>query len=296
MMLNYNGEARMLQATNLDITQLYQHRRTTPEMIHPKCESGRFSNSHSVIQSVADAIQCAVLKLYLQPMSAADAKSFGYNHPVSPRDIFLHETQGITPPSKHLELSPDQERRLKHLKGRKVVSKRSAGAPRGATRETNTSWSSCHNQRETKQLQQLIVHRKAMQQKDGKAMQQKDKKEQCRCPNECDSMAVHYEGLTEGLCEACTREWVTPTHCGCSNHPDTDCCVPTDPTLTKVPDVTPAQRKGKRKRLTAGVSDDVNGAICRKLSNEKTNGRAKVQAGQLAPSMSSVCSKVGIRS
>lgn len=221
--------------------------------IHPKCEFGRFNNLHSVIQSVADGIQCAVLKLYLQPMSTAVAKSFGYNHPVPPRDIFLHETQGNAPPSKHLELSPYQERRLTHLKGRKVVSKRSAGTPRGATRETGTFWSSRHNQRENKKLQQLIVHRKAMQQKDRKAMQKKDKEEPCRCQNGCDSMAVHYEGLDEGLCEACACEWVTPTHCGCSNRPDIDCCVPTDQTLTKVPDATPAQRKGKRKRLTAGV-------------------------------------------
>ena len=189
----------MVQATNLDITQLYQHRRIPPEMIHPKCEFRRLSNSHSVIQSVAHAIQSAVLKLYLQPMSTADAKSFGYNHPVSPRDMFLHETQGIKPPSKHLELSPDQERRLKHLKGRKVVSKRSAGTPRGATRETGTFWSSRHSQWETKKLQQLIVHRKAMKQKDREAMQQKDKEEQWRCPNGCVSMAVHYEGLNEGF-------------------------------------------------------------------------------------------------
>ena len=48
-----------------------------------------------------------------------------------------------------------------------------------------------------------------------------------------------------------------------------------------MPDATPAQRKGERKRLTAGDSDDVNETIRRKLSNEKNNERAKVQAGQL---------------
>ena len=51
-------------------------------------------------------------------------------------------------------------------------------------------------------------------------------KETCRCPNGCDSMAIHFSGVHEGLCRACEGNWRTPTHCGCSDDPTSKCCIP----------------------------------------------------------------------
>ena len=63
----------------------------------PWSEYGRFVVSHAVLQNVADAVMVAVFKLYLTPMSLEESKGKGFHFCISPRQHFLHRTQGITP-------------------------------------------------------------------------------------------------------------------------------------------------------------------------------------------------------
>ena len=68
-------------------------------MLNPWSTFGREVVSHAVLGNMADALVCAVQDLYLKPMTIEQSKKKGFSFQISPREHFLHRTQGIMPQS-----------------------------------------------------------------------------------------------------------------------------------------------------------------------------------------------------
>ena len=90
MQTSFNAMPRFVHATNSEYARLYQFRDPPldPSWLDPDSEFGMHVISHSIVQSVADAVVVETLRRYTTPMSLADSKAKGFDHCVSPQAVY----------------------------------------------------------------------------------------------------------------------------------------------------------------------------------------------------------------
>ena len=330
ILVEFNNKPALALVNNAEVARVYYLRGLPDEWLDPQSEFGRLVISHAVLQTVGDAVMVSIFELYIQLMTLKDSNTFGYSQQVSPQEVFKHKAFGIAPPDRAKKInkmsrgmSENQTHSAAAMRKRKAlllreVAKRQAAALKAAAEGVvasrqagapiNSSWgkrfTELYSNNTNSQPQPINMGpppppswkktKVAQRSTELKPTKQSPTAEQCICPNGCDSMAVHFGGLYEGLCEPCTG-FFTPTHCGCSDEPDTDCCVPTDPTLAKIAAKTKGSAKAKKKtasglnsnpsikkkvrgkkcRPKVTMTDSINARIDHRLANRKNRAAAK---------------------
>ena len=95
MLLKFNGRTVCAHALNAEYQEAYGLRELPAEASDPRSELWRYVTACAVPQPDADALVTAVLTLYVTPMPLKDAKEFGFDRPVTPREVFKSlTTQG----------------------------------------------------------------------------------------------------------------------------------------------------------------------------------------------------------
>ena len=97
ILVEFNDRPVLAPVNNAEKARAYYLRGLQQAWLDPHSEFGRMAISHAVVQTVAHAYMVWVLLKYTQLMTQEESESFGYNHRVSPQDMFHHKAFGTVP-------------------------------------------------------------------------------------------------------------------------------------------------------------------------------------------------------